>query len=63
MHAHGRRKQHSNKTRKTREQKRQLKQTKMPKKMCAKHNKQSPKILVTHMDAANTTSASEKAKY
>ena len=35
----------------------------MPKKMCAKHNKQSPKILVTHMDAANTTSASEKAKY
>ena len=63
MHAHGRRKQHSNKTRKTREQNRQLKQAKMPKKMCAKHNKQSPKILVTHMDAANTTSASEKAKY
>ena len=33
------------------------------KKLCAKHNKQSPKILVTHMDVANTTSASEKAKY
>ena len=30
--------------------------------MCVKHNKQSPKILVTHMNVANTTSASEKTK-
>ena len=36
MHAHGRRKQHSNKTRKTCEQKRQLKQAKMSKKNVCK---------------------------